>query len=153
MIAGTTYQIRAPSESELLNLHTQVVCGQLWGRQRRRAAHIVSCFIAMFGPNSVQSSWANPQQNQQQTQGSAFGQPGAFGSGGKTSHLQPCSFRTFKPPSTAFGSTNAFGQQQQPAANPMFGNLGTSNTGTSAFGLFAFPYILRDSGSHTTINC
>ncbi|KAG9317321.1 nucleoporin autopeptidase-domain-containing protein [Chiua virens] len=71
----------------------------------------------MFGSNTVQSSWANPQQNQQQTQSSAFGQPGAFGSG-------------------AFGSTNAFGQQQQPAANPMFGNLGTSNTGTSTFGAF-----------------
>ncbi|KAI9574825.1 nucleoporin autopeptidase-domain-containing protein [Boletus coccyginus] len=69
----------------------------------------------MFGSNTVQSSWANPQQNQQQTQGSSFGQPSAFGSG-------------------AFGSTNAFGQQpQQPAANPMFG---TSNTGTSAFSAF-----------------
>ncbi|KAF8559141.1 hypothetical protein OG21DRAFT_1503602 [Imleria badia] len=71
----------------------------------------------MFGSNAVQSSWANPQQNQQQTQGSAFGQPGAFGSG-------------------AFGSTNPFGQQQQPAANPMFGNAGTTNTGTSGFGAF-----------------
>ncbi|KAH0839780.1 nucleoporin autopeptidase-domain-containing protein [Lanmaoa asiatica] len=91
----------------------------------------------MFGSNTVQSSWANPQQNQQQTQGSAFGQPSAFGSGGKTSHLQPCSFRTIKPPSTAFGSTNAFGQPQQPAANPMFGNLGTSNTGTPTFGTFS----------------
>ncbi|KAL4076294.1 nucleoporin autopeptidase-domain-containing protein [Scleroderma citrinum] len=73
----------------------------------------------MFGTNSVQSSWANPQQNQQQQQqqqqGSAFGQPGAFGSG-------------------AFGSTSAFGQpQQQQPANPMFG---TTNTTTTPFGGF-----------------
>ena len=38
----------------------------------------------MFGSNTVQSSWANPPQNQQQTQSSAFGQPSAFGSGGKS---------------------------------------------------------------------
>jgi len=42
----------------------------------------------MFGGNTgntVQSSWANPQQNQQQPpqqSGSAFGQPSGFGSGG-----------------------------------------------------------------------
>jgi len=38
---------------------------------------------------------------------------------------------------TAFGSTSAFGQpQQQQPANPMFGNLGTTNTTTSPFGMF-----------------
>ncbi|KAH7926776.1 hypothetical protein BV22DRAFT_1111472 [Leucogyrophana mollusca] len=80
----------------------------------------------MFGNNTVQSSWANPAQNQQQQQqqqgGSAFGQPNTFGSGG------------------AFGATTgAFGQpqQQQPQANPMFGGLGTAgNSGNSAFGAF-----------------
>ncbi|KAH7909456.1 nucleoporin autopeptidase-domain-containing protein [Hygrophoropsis aurantiaca] len=78
----------------------------------------------MFGNNNVQSSWANPAQNQQQQQqpGSAFGQPNTFGAGG------------------AFGNAaGAFGQpqQQQPQANPMFGGLGTStNSGTSAFGTF-----------------
>ncbi|KAJ3775689.1 nucleoporin autopeptidase-domain-containing protein [Lentinula raphanica] len=77
----------------------------------------------MFGNNAITSSWANPQQNQQQQpqQGSsAFGQPSAFGS-------------------TGFGSsTGAFGQpQQQPQANPMFGGLGGSNnTGGSGFGAF-----------------
>ena len=30
----------------------------------------------------------------------------------------------------------------------MFGNLGTSNTGNSAFGLFVFPYTLRDFGAY-----
>ncbi|KAI0774746.1 nucleoporin autopeptidase-domain-containing protein [Trametes elegans] len=77
----------------------------------------------MFG-----SSWANPQQNQQnQQQPSAFGQPSGFGA------------------SSAFGSGGAFGQPQQPQqpqANPMFGNLGgaaTTNTntpGTTGFGAF-----------------
>jgi nuclear pore complex protein Nup98-Nup96 len=71
----------------------------------------------MFGGNAVQSTWG--QQNQQPQQpGSAFGQPSAFGSGG------------------AFGQNQ---QQQQPAANPMFGNLGTPSTtaGTSGgFGAF-----------------
>ncbi|KAJ8517984.1 hypothetical protein ONZ45_g4906 [Pleurotus djamor] len=75
----------------------------------------------MFG-NNVTSSWANPQQNQQQpASGSAFGQPNAFGNTG------------------AFGSAGAFGQpQQQQQGNPMFGNLGgTSNTApTSGFGAF-----------------
>ncbi|KAF9464823.1 nucleoporin autopeptidase-domain-containing protein [Collybia nuda] len=77
----------------------------------------------MFG-NNVTSSWGTPQQNQQQPQQtSAFGQPTGFGTG-------------------AFGSTGAFGQtpQQQPQANPMFGNLGgtpsttTANAGFGAFG-------------------
>ncbi|KAI0355398.1 hypothetical protein OH77DRAFT_1479956 [Trametes cingulata] len=74
----------------------------------------------MFG-----SSWANPQQNQQnQQQPSAFGQPSGFGTTG------------------AFGSGGAFGQPQQPQqpqANPMFGNLGgTSTTGTTGTGFGAF---------------
>ncbi|KAF6762038.1 nucleoporin autopeptidase-domain-containing protein [Ephemerocybe angulata] len=81
----------------------------------------------MFG--NVTSSWANPQANQQQTPGSTFGgQPsGAFGATNTTN---------------AFGSTSAFGQpqqSQQPAANPMFGNVGTpaAQTGTTgAFGGF-----------------
>ncbi|KAG1752484.1 nucleoporin autopeptidase-domain-containing protein [Suillus paluster] len=77
----------------------------------------------MFGSNTVQSSWANPQQNQNQNQpqqqgGSAFGQPSGFGTG------------------AGFGTTGAFGQPQQPQANPMFGNLATPSTGTSAFGTF-----------------
>lgn len=71
----------------------------------------------------------------------------------EVSHLQPCSFHTFEPPRTAFGSTNAFGQQpQQPATNPMFGNLGTNNTGTSAFSSFASPHTLCVSGVDTTSN-
>ncbi|GLB34108.1 putative nucleoporin autopeptidase [Lyophyllum shimeji] len=78
----------------------------------------------MFGSN-VTSSWTNPQQNQQQQQQptGAFGQPSGFGT-------------------SAFGSTGtgAFGQpqQQQPQANPMFGNLGgtTTNAGTPGFGAF-----------------
>ncbi|KAL1944102.1 hypothetical protein VTO73DRAFT_3287 [Trametes versicolor] len=79
----------------------------------------------MFG-----SSWANPQQNQQNQQGqqqpSAFGQPSGFGGTG------------------AFGSGGAFGQpqppqQQQPQANPMFGNLGGgTNTGSTGTGFGAF---------------
>ncbi|KAG2060215.1 hypothetical protein BDR06DRAFT_948299 [Suillus hirtellus] len=72
----------------------------------------------MFGSNTVQSSWANPQQNQSQPQSSGFGQPSGFG------------------PGTGFGSTGAFGQPQQPQANPMFGNLANPSTGTSAFGAF-----------------
>ncbi|KIM75006.1 hypothetical protein PILCRDRAFT_689754 [Piloderma croceum F 1598] len=71
----------------------------------------------MFGSNNVQSTWGQQPQQPQQTN-SAFGQPSAFGSGG------------------AFGQN----QQQQPAANPMFGNLGTPSTtaGTSGgFGAFA----------------
>ncbi|OJA09741.1 hypothetical protein AZE42_09937 [Rhizopogon vesiculosus] len=36
----------------------------------------------------------------------------------------------------AFGSTSAFGQPQQPQANPMSGNLANSTPGTSAFGTF-----------------
>ncbi|KAG6828653.1 hypothetical protein H0H92_007122 [Tricholoma furcatifolium] len=76
--------------------------------------------------SAVTSSWANPQQNQQQQQPSAFGQPAsAFGA------------------PSAFGSagTGAFGQAQpaqQPQANPMFGNLSApapaTNTGFGAFG-------------------
>ncbi|CDO68452.1 hypothetical protein BN946_scf184760.g8 [Trametes cinnabarina] len=75
----------------------------------------------MFG-----SSWANPQQNQQnqQQQPSAFGQPSGFGG------------------PSAFGSGSAFGQPQQPQqpqANPMFGNLGgTNTTGTTGSGFGAF---------------
>ncbi|KAG2155090.1 nucleoporin autopeptidase-domain-containing protein [Suillus bovinus] len=72
----------------------------------------------MFGSNTVQSSWANPQQNQSQQQSSGFGQPSGFGAG------------------TGFGSTGAFGQPQQPQTNPMFGNLANPSTGTSAFGGF-----------------
>ncbi|KAI0650832.1 nucleoporin autopeptidase-domain-containing protein [Trametes meyenii] len=77
-------------------------------------------------PKMFGSSWANPQQNQQnQQQPSAFGQPSGFGTTG------------------AFGSGGAFGQPQQPQqpqANPMFGNLSgpgasTSTTGTG-FGAF-----------------
>ncbi|KAG1815711.1 uncharacterized protein BJ212DRAFT_238308 [Suillus subaureus] len=71
----------------------------------------------MFGSNTVQSSWANPQQNQSQPQSSGFGQPSGFGTG------------------AAFGSTGAFGQPQQPQANPMFGNLANPSSGTSAFGV------------------
>ncbi|KAF8638543.1 hypothetical protein AX17_002086 [Amanita inopinata Kibby_2008] len=84
----------------------------------------------MFGGN-ITSSWANPQQNPQnpqqnpqqqqpQQQPSAFGQPG-FGSSG-------------------FGSTNTFGQntQQQPAANPMFGNLGSTGTSSGGTGFGGF---------------
>lgn len=88
----------------------------------------------MFGSN-ITSSWANPQQNQQQQPG-AFGQPG-FGSTGM--HYSSSQF-SISSHLTGFGSgTNAFGQnaQQQPAANPMFGNLpgGTpSGPGNTAFG-------------------
>ncbi|KDQ64139.1 hypothetical protein JAAARDRAFT_144613 [Jaapia argillacea MUCL 33604] len=92
----------------------------------------------MFGSNSVTSSWANPQPNQQQQQpqqgGSVFGQPSAFGGTG----------------GTAFGAFGQAGQQQtqpqqqqpqQPAANPMFGSFGGGTTnpsgaGTSTFGSF-----------------
>ncbi|KAJ7167699.1 nucleoporin autopeptidase-domain-containing protein, partial [Mycena filopes] len=65
------------------------------------------------------SSWGNNNQQQQQPQPSTFGQPSAFGT-------------------SAFGggTTGAFGQtQQQPQANPMFGNLGASTSNPSgAFG-------------------
>ncbi|KAH9948754.1 nucleoporin autopeptidase-domain-containing protein [Amylocystis lapponica] len=83
----------------------------------------------MFGSSGVSSSWANPQQNQQQQQQpSAFGQPSGFGA-------------------STFGSGGAFGQpqqQQQPApqVNPMFGNLGgtpAQNTTNPAFGTFGQP--------------
>ncbi|KAF7981731.1 hypothetical protein HWV62_32335 [Athelia sp. TMB] len=72
----------------------------------------------MFGStNNVTSTWGQPAQQPQQNT-SAFGQPSAFGSGG------------------AFGQT----QQQQPQANPMFGNVNptpsTSGT-TGGFGAFA----------------
>ncbi|KAG6885473.1 hypothetical protein C0993_001338 [Termitomyces sp. T159_Od127] len=76
----------------------------------------------MFG--NVTSSWATPQQNQQQQQQTgAFAQPASgFGA-------------------SAFGNTgtSTFGQPaQQPQANPMFGNLGApaanTNTGFGAFG-------------------
>lgn len=85
----------------------------------------------MFGSNTVQSSWANPQQNQQNPQqsGSAFGQPSAFGTGGGKQVI--CLHGVFAP----INPLTAFGQPQQPQANPMFGNLGTSTTGTSAFGV------------------
>ncbi|KAJ6561461.1 nucleoporin autopeptidase-domain-containing protein [Mycena vulgaris] len=71
------------------------------------------------------STWGTNQQQNQQQQPSAFGQqPSAFGA-------------------PAFGGgTGAFGQpqqqQQQPAANPMFGNLnaGTSNNTGGGFGAF-----------------
>jgi nuclear pore complex protein Nup98-Nup96 len=73
----------------------------------------------MFGNNAVQSSWGQQNQPQPQQQGtSAFGQPSTFGSGG------------------AFGQN----QQQQPQANPMFGNLSapTANPAPSGgFGAFA----------------
>ncbi|EIN10946.1 hypothetical protein PUNSTDRAFT_119779 [Punctularia strigosozonata HHB-11173 SS5] len=84
----------------------------------------------MFGNNAITSTWGQPNNNNQQQQGtSAFGQPAnsAFGGGG------------------AFGSGGAFGQPQQqqqtPAANPMFGSFGTpaantSQPGTSGFGAF-----------------
>ncbi|KAI0941177.1 hypothetical protein AcV7_002815 [Taiwanofungus camphoratus] len=88
----------------------------------------------MFGNNGVSSSWANPPQNQQQQQPNAFGQPSGFGSG-------------------AFGS-GAFGQpqqpQQQPQANPMFGNLGSTpstNTNPSAFGTFGSTNTASNTGS------
>ncbi|KAL4245762.1 nucleoporin GLFG family protein [Abortiporus biennis] len=82
----------------------------------------------MFGNTGISSTWGQPQQNQQQNQQqqgtSAFGQPASSGFG-----------------SGAFGSGGAFGQQQpqqQPQANPMFGNLGagtsTAGAGTSGFG-------------------
>jgi hypothetical protein len=45
-------------------------------------------------------------------------------------------------PRTAFGSTGAFGQPQQPQANPMFGNLANPSTGTSAFGVSYCVYII-----------
>lgn len=96
----------------------------------------------MFGSGNVTSTWGSNQQNQQQ-QPSAFGQPTGFGSGGKS--LKHDSFRApFQPDSfvtrPAFGSTpSAFGQpQQQPQANPMFGNLGgASTTGTTGTGFGA----------------
>ncbi|KAF8646388.1 hypothetical protein AX16_007254 [Volvariella volvacea WC 439] len=78
-----------------------------------------------------QSSWGNPQNQPPQSQTSnAFGQPSAFGTSG-------------------FGSTGAFGQpqqQQQPAANPMFGNLGTTSTTPASTGFGAF------GGTGTTQN-
>jgi nuclear pore complex protein Nup98-Nup96 len=82
----------------------------------------------MFGGNNVQSTWGQQNQQQPQQPPSAFGQPSAFGSGGVF---------FFDPLITSFISRiqGAFGQnQQQPAANPMFGNLGTPNAtaGTSS---------------------
>ncbi|KAG6891711.1 hypothetical protein C0992_010114 [Termitomyces sp. T32_za158] len=76
----------------------------------------------MFG--NVTSSWATPQQNQQQQQ-----QTGAF--------AQPAS--GFGPSAFGNAGTNTFGQPpQQSQANPMFGNLGApasnTNTGFGAFG-------------------
>jgi hypothetical protein len=51
--------------------------------------HPLNLSLLMFGNTGIQSSWANPQPNQQQPQqpqqpqsGSVFGQPSAFGSGG-----------------------------------------------------------------------
>lgn len=80
---GTTYQIRAHRILKYLISAPKSLARNLGGTSDDEGP-IVSCFIAMFGSNTVQSSWANPQQNQQQTQGSAFGQPSAFGSGGKS---------------------------------------------------------------------
>ncbi|KAF7432733.1 hypothetical protein PC9H_004676 [Pleurotus ostreatus] len=90
----------------------------------------------MFGNNTT-STWGNPQQNQQQQQpagGSAFGQPNAFGNTGG-----------------AFGSTGAFGQpQQQPQANPMFGNLGGSTNTASPSGFGAFGGGTNNNNNQTT---
>ncbi|KAJ7044857.1 nucleoporin autopeptidase-domain-containing protein [Mycena alexandri] len=68
------------------------------------------------------STWGNNNQQAQQPQPSTFGQPSAFGA-----------------PAFGGGTTGAFGQpqpQQQPQANPMFGNLNasTSNNTGGGFG-------------------
>jgi nuclear pore complex protein Nup98-Nup96 len=92
--------------------------------------------------SAFQSSWGNtPQNQQQQQQPNAFGQPSGFGTSGESSRDKPSN--TTSNLHVAFGGTSAFGQNQQqpqpqPAANPMFGNLGgTPNTNTGAgFGAF-----------------
>jgi nuclear pore complex protein Nup98-Nup96 len=88
--------------------------------------------------SAFQSTWGNTQQNQQQ-QPNAFGQPSGFGTSGTSSRDKPSN--TILNLHVAFGGSSAFGQnqQQQPAANPMFGNLGgtpNTNTGTAGFGAF-----------------
>ena len=98
----------------------------------------------MFG-NNVTSSWANPQQNQQPQQNpSAFGQTGAFGTGGKLIIFSTqVIFLQYPTSDEAFGSGNAFGQNPQPQANPMFGNLAANpNPGTNT-GFGKLPSYLR----------
>jgi nuclear pore complex protein Nup98-Nup96 len=93
--------------------------------------------------SAFQSTWGNSQQTQQQQQPNAFGQPSGFGTSGEKSRDKPSN--TMLNLHVAFGGTSAFGgqnqqQQQQPAANPMFGNLGgtpNTNTGTTGFGAFS----------------
>ena len=90
--------------------------------------------------SAFQSTWGNTQQNQQQQQPNAFGQPSGFGTSGESSRDKPSNMMLNL--HAAFGGSSAFGQnqqQQQPAANPMFGNLGgtpNTNTGTTGFGAF-----------------
>jgi len=94
--------------------------------------------------SGFQSSWGNTQQNQQQQQQqpNTFGQASGFGTSGESSRDKPSNMTSTL--HVAFGGSSAFGQnpqQQQPAANPMFGNLGgtpNTNTSTTGFGALAF---------------
>lgn len=69
----------------------------------------------MFGANTntVQSTWGTPQQNQQQPQGSGFGQPNAFGTGGKSksflyeSILESCPQQLLAPQTPLLSPSNS----------------------------------------------
>ncbi|KAG6840643.1 hypothetical protein C0991_005366 [Blastosporella zonata] len=101
--------------------------------------------------NNVTSSWATPQQNQQQQQTGAFGQPvggfgtssGAFGATGTSAfgQAQPAQQQQTNPmfgtpaanTGTGFGAFGGANTSQSNAANPMFGGAKPS-TGFGAFG-------------------
>ena len=141
MIAGTTYQIRAQSGSEILKLRASVVAPNFGDASDDEGPILYLVSSQCLGRTRCSLLGLILSRTNRRPR-----VPLLVNQALSEAEVRPIySFVLFAPePSpTAFGSTNAFGPQQQPATNPMFGNVGTNNTGTSPFGSFASPHILR----------
>jgi hypothetical protein len=108
------------------------------------------------GAPSTQTSslFGTPAATQQPRTGSIFGVGTAGAFGATTSQPAMGAFGATGPQRSATGiftGGSAFGK---PQVTTMSGNLGTSNTGTSAFtSSFTFPYFLCHSGATMTFSC